>query len=42
MLMPLLATLISRFERQIVMDQTGLNGLFSVDLEPRFIMHTSL
>ena len=33
MLMPVLATLISRFERQIVMDQTGLNGLFSVDLQ---------
>lgn len=33
MLMSVLATLISRFERQIVMDQTGLNGLFSVDLQ---------
>lgn len=33
MLMSVLATLLSRFERQIVMDETGLNGFFSVDLQ---------
>jgi len=31
--MPLLASLLSRFERQLVMDMTGLNGPFSVDLQ---------
>jgi uncharacterized protein (TIGR03435 family) len=33
MLMSVLATLISRFERQVVMDQTELKGFFSVDLQ---------
>jgi uncharacterized protein (TIGR03435 family) len=33
MLMSVLATMISRFERQVVMDQTGLNGFFTVDLQ---------
>jgi uncharacterized protein (TIGR03435 family) len=33
MLMSVLATLLSRFERQVVMDQTGLNGFFSVELQ---------
>jgi uncharacterized protein (TIGR03435 family) len=32
-LMSVLATLLSRFERQVVMDQTGLTGFFSVDLQ---------
>jgi uncharacterized protein (TIGR03435 family) len=31
--MPTLATLLSRFERQLVMDMTGLTGRFSVDLQ---------
>jgi uncharacterized protein (TIGR03435 family) len=33
MSMALLATLLSRFERQIVVDQTGMKGLFEVQLE---------
>jgi len=33
MTMGLLATLLSRFERQIVVDQTGLRGEFAVQLE---------
>src|SRR5262249_34492333 len=31
--MTILASLLSRFERQLVMDMTGLNGPFSVDLQ---------
>ena len=31
--MAILATLLSRFERQIVIDMTGLNGPFAVDLQ---------
>jgi uncharacterized protein (TIGR03435 family) len=30
--MAILATLLSRFERQLVMDMTGLTGPFNVDL----------
>jgi uncharacterized protein (TIGR03435 family) len=33
MSMPVLASLVSRFERQIVVDMTGLTGLFEVDLQ---------
>jgi uncharacterized protein (TIGR03435 family) len=31
--MTMLATLLSRFERQLILDQTGLEGPFSVDLQ---------
>ncbi len=33
MSMPLLVTLLSRFERQTVVDQTGLAGVYQVNLE---------
>ena len=31
--MPLLATLLSRFERELILDKTGLSGFFSLKLE---------